>query len=541
MKRLGGGAPPLSGRPQPVIAFAERDWVVVGDLRNLTGDPGLTEALDVAFRISLEQSRHVNVLSDLKVRDTLSRMQREPGTPLDRETGAEIAVREGARALILPSVAEVGGRVRISAEVVDPTTLTTVYAESHDGVGVESTLRSMDRVTGALRARLGEALQGIESDSQPLPQVSTGSMDALRAYAEGLGYLGQTRFKQAEAAFSRALEIDPEFALAYIGRARTHAGADDIDAAHAQMMEARARSERLGGRDRLYVDAWAASFGPLEDALQAWRLLASLYPDDFAAHYNIGWLAWSQGRVDQAARQSALRAADPKNPFKDAAHSMAGVLSMLLGDVEGALEQFQSMTPGAPPLLASRHAMALYAAGRGNAAREILEAAAPAPEAALEPYWHLAGITMDWADGNSVQARRHLEQVAARAAAAGGHEHRRMMLASHMLDRFEGVADAGRTRLLCEEMSSALRSALRNGSSGHLVGAALCAYLLASFDPDVARDLLTLIEELARPGFPIQQSSQAVAAAELARVSGNPDEAVALLQPLAEKPALLLV
>ena len=58
-------------RPQPAIAFAERDWVVVGDLRNVTGDARLDDALEQAFRISLEQSRYVNVLSDLKARDTL--------------------------------------------------------------------------------------------------------------------------------------------------------------------------------------------------------------------------------------------------------------------------------------------------------------------------------------------------------------------------------------------------------------------------------------------------------------------------------------
>src|SRR5687768_11465112 len=58
-------------KPQPAIAFEERDWVVVADLRNLTGDARLDESLEQAFRISLEQSRHVNLLSDLKVRETL--------------------------------------------------------------------------------------------------------------------------------------------------------------------------------------------------------------------------------------------------------------------------------------------------------------------------------------------------------------------------------------------------------------------------------------------------------------------------------------
>ncbi|MEO6364978.1 MAG: putative peptide modification system cyclase, partial [Luteimonas sp.] len=123
---LGTGAWFLT-RPQPAIAFGERDWVVVGDLRNLTGQPVLDESLEQAFRISLEQSRYVNVLSDLKVRDTLALMKRKPGTLLDREVASEVALRDGARAVILPTVAEVGGRVRVSAEVIDPHSQTTVY------------------------------------------------------------------------------------------------------------------------------------------------------------------------------------------------------------------------------------------------------------------------------------------------------------------------------------------------------------------------------------------------------------------------------
>lgn len=89
----------FSLRAPPAIAFAERDWVVVGDLRNLTGDTNFTDSLQSAFRIGLEQSRFVNVLADLKARETLTLMQRDPDkTVIDREVGSEIAVRDGVRA-----------------------------------------------------------------------------------------------------------------------------------------------------------------------------------------------------------------------------------------------------------------------------------------------------------------------------------------------------------------------------------------------------------------------------------------------------------
>lgn len=79
-------------RPQPAIAFAERDWVVVGSLKNLTPEVRLDDAVETAFRLGLEQSHYVNVLSDLKVRETLGLMQKDPDkTRVDRAIGAEIA------------------------------------------------------------------------------------------------------------------------------------------------------------------------------------------------------------------------------------------------------------------------------------------------------------------------------------------------------------------------------------------------------------------------------------------------------------------
>ena len=192
--------------------------MVVGDLRNLTGEKVLDDSLEQAFRISLEQSRYVNLLSDMKARDTLARMQRQPGTLLDRAVASEIALRDGARAVILPTVSEVGGRVRFSAEVIDPHTQTTVYAESADGVGVGSALDSIDKVTAILRGKLGEALASVEKDSAPLPQVTTRNLDALRAYA-----LGQKAYRQGPSIRSQAASTSepwrwmPVSRLAYMG------------------------------------------------------------------------------------------------------------------------------------------------------------------------------------------------------------------------------------------------------------------------------------------------------------------------------------
>ena len=297
-------------RPQPAIAFNERDWVVLADLRNLTDQPLLDDSLEQAFRISLEQSRHVNVLSDLKTRDTLARMQRAPDTELDRAIASEIAIRDGARAVILPTVAEVGGRVRVSAEVIDPHSQTTVYAEYADGKGAVSALASIDEVTGALREKLGEALEAVEQDSAPLPEVTTENLDALRAYALGEKMYAEAEWNKAAQYFKEAVELDPDFALAYMGILRINVSHGQISEARENLAEALERKNRLRPRDQMYLDAWAVEFG-VEDGnvLPRWRMLSELYPDYYAGHVNYAWTAFFQGYLDEALTSARIATA----------------------------------------------------------------------------------------------------------------------------------------------------------------------------------------------------------------------------------------
>lgn len=318
----------LTLRAPPAIAFGERDWIVMGELRNLTGESVLDESLSTAFRISLEQSRYVNVLSDLKLRDALARMQRPEDTAIDRAVASEIAIREGARAVILPTVAEIGGRVRVSAEVIDPHTQTTVYAESADGVGAASALDSIDSVTHELRAKLGEALAAIEQDSAPLPQVTSKNLDALRAYAIGYKTYLRGDFREALGMYQQALSLDPEFSQAHVGIARVHLAGDNLAEARRYLTAALTHRERLPSREILYAEAFAAVVEYRADMLDRWRTLISVYPDFHPSYYNYALYAWSRENLYSEAVEVAQGGLEPKNPAFGPLHYLLGTLEL---------------------------------------------------------------------------------------------------------------------------------------------------------------------------------------------------------------------
>lgn len=325
---LGTGAWFLTRSP-PAIAFSERDWVVVGDLRNLTGQPVLDESLEQAFRISLEQSRYVNVLSELKVRDTLALMKRKPDEPLDRAAASEVALRDGARAVILPTVAEVGGRVRVSAEVIDPHSQTTVYAESADGVGAASALDSIDQVTGELRNKLGEAIKSIERDSVPLPQVSTSDLNALKAYALGERKYGDGDVVEALGYFRRALELDPNFALAQVAVGRVNLGQGKLMDGRRELETAKKMRDHLTPREALYLDTLLARFGPVQNLLARWRQLIEMYPDLLNARFGLAQDGWMMANQYTEMLPQARAATAPQYELRAPAFYLEGIL--LLG------------------------------------------------------------------------------------------------------------------------------------------------------------------------------------------------------------------
>lgn len=323
--------------PAPAIAFAERDWVVLADLRNLTGDPRFDDSLEQAFRIGLEQSRHVNVLSDLQVRDTLQRMQRDSDAPVDRSTGAEIAVREGARALVLPTLAEVGGRLRFTAELIHPNTQATVYSEYADGRGVEAVLPLVDEVNRKLRERLGEAVAQVEADSQPLEKVATADMDALRAYSRAIALLDARQTEDGRALMQRAIQIDPGFARAHLDLGVSHFGGGDAAVALGHFEESLRHDSRLAEREQKYAAAMlqsARSGG--ESALELWRTLHLAYPDYFAASGAYAWFLWTSKNVYSESIEVLHSNVSERNPRRGTGLYLLGALHLGLGNVDAA-------------------------------------------------------------------------------------------------------------------------------------------------------------------------------------------------------------
>lgn len=329
-------------RSPPAVAFSERDWVVIGDMSNFTADPRLEDSLETAFRIGLEQSRFVNIVPELKVRSALDRMGRDNQTSIDRAIGSEIAIREGARVLLLPTVAEVGGKMRVSIEVVDPNTQATIYAQSAEGRGVDSLLASLDTVSIGMREKFGESVRDIEVVNKPLPEATTRNLNALRAYSLGQKLRAEGRLEEALALHEEAVKLDPDFALAYIGLAKLRLGAGDDVGYYAMLEKAKSLRSRLTHREMLFLDATLATYDPAKQALTKWRLLTEMYPDEYQGYYNYGLSSWYHSYQLKNALEFLRPALASRNPRARSAYYLQGVLQLAGEQYNEALASFQT-------------------------------------------------------------------------------------------------------------------------------------------------------------------------------------------------------
>ena len=271
------------------LDFGERDWIIVGELDNRTQDPLLGDTLKLGLRISLEQSSFANVVPDSLVQAAKSRMQQEPDTPLDRATGIELAQREGAKAVIVGSVSQFGDTYRINIEIVDTLNGSTVWAATANADGLSGILSAIDDISRQTREQLGESLANIESTSLPLAKVTTGDLEALRAYSLSQKSIARGDWEGGIDLLQRAIEIDPQFAMAHGKIAAIYFSSELFnERAEEHWQLASENKDRLSQREQLYVDASSAWLKKPMDMRAGWKSMSSLYPDQAVGFHNLG-------------------------------------------------------------------------------------------------------------------------------------------------------------------------------------------------------------------------------------------------------------
>jgi tetratricopeptide (TPR) repeat protein len=167
-------------------------------------------------------------------------------------------------------------------------------------------------------------------------EVTTSSAEAYRAYREAIENEQRYYFKDARVGFARALERDPDFAMAILGLARN----SDREQAKSLIERARRQRDRLTERERLHVEMQAAFLeSKADEAFRIAKTIHEKYPDDTRAAMALAGQEMSKGNTERALQIfSEQIAIDPNNA---AIYNLIGYHYGLLGDYDKAVENFK--------------------------------------------------------------------------------------------------------------------------------------------------------------------------------------------------------
>jgi serine/threonine protein kinase/tetratricopeptide (TPR) repeat protein len=290
------------------LSFAPRDWILLADLQNDTGNSLFDRSLATALRVSLEQSVHANVLPPARVAAALRRMGRTKVERMDEELGREICLRENTRGLVAASLSRVGPQYLLSAQLIDPTTGERVRTYTRRVENEAGLLDAVDGIARDLRHDLGESLAAIEQSSRPLPLVTTSSLQALRLYCEGVDFWSKGDYHTAVRQHEAALADDPDFAMAHaaLGNAYMSFIYNDRVKGRRHLERALELAHRTTERERLVIQiGHAEELATPAQAERLFRLYLSQYPDDASMRYNFGSKLMRLERHREAVEQLA--------------------------------------------------------------------------------------------------------------------------------------------------------------------------------------------------------------------------------------------
>ncbi len=195
-------------------AIGNKATLLLADFTDRTGDSTLASALTEAIRVDLSQSKVVRLLSPGDVRAALDRMRRPEQQRLDPATARELAVREGAGAIVAGEINRAGSGFVLSSQLLSPDgsqVLAAFRETAADGNGV---IPAINKLSRSIRAKIGESFKTLRAQGS-LAQVTTGSLDAIRKYSLGLEAEQRGDLKGAEQLFSEAVALDSNFAMAW--------------------------------------------------------------------------------------------------------------------------------------------------------------------------------------------------------------------------------------------------------------------------------------------------------------------------------------
>ena len=293
-------------RSASAARLTDKDPIVIGDFTNTTSDSVFDGALKSALAIQLEQSPFLNVISDEHVSGVLKLMSRPANERLTQDTAREVCIRSNSKAYLAGSIASVGSHYLIGLKAVNCQTGDTLGSAEAEAENRDAVLKALGDAGGRLREKLGESISSIQKFNKPLSQVTTSSLEALKAYSEAARIQYTNDTDASFPYYQRAVELDPNFARAYAALGTYYSTHNQISRGLENYKKAFELRDRVTDRERFYIEGCYYTFGTgeFEKARAVYTQWNQTYPTDDVPPGNLAVIESALGNFSAALVQT---------------------------------------------------------------------------------------------------------------------------------------------------------------------------------------------------------------------------------------------
>jgi len=296
------------GRPDRKAALTPSDKpsVAVMYFKNNTGEENYNiwrSALSDSIITDLSQSKYVHVLSGDKLYSLLKKFNLIEAEIYASEDLENVATEGGVNHVLLGSLSKAGDMFRIEYTLQDMSTGQIIGSDRVEGKGEQSVFSMVDEITKRIKADLRLSDEEIASDiDREIEKITTSSPQAYKYYVEGRDFHHLGEYRKGIQSMEKAVEIDPEFAMAYRSMAMAYNNLALFSEKTRYLQKAFELKDRLSDRERYLIEAESYRYSETtyDKAIEAYEKLLDLYPTDDIANTNLGILYVNTEQWDKA-------------------------------------------------------------------------------------------------------------------------------------------------------------------------------------------------------------------------------------------------
>ena len=261
--------------------------VLVADFNNQTGDPIFDGTLEPMFNVALEGAKFINAYSRGDARKAAAKLPNATGK-LDEQAARLIAVSQGIGAVVTGELSQRGSGYKLSVEALDAQTGKTISSGDVTEPTKDGLLLAVPKLAAPIRKALGDSTPESAQLDAARGTFTAASLEAVHQYGIAMELQFAGKMEQALQAFTKATELDPNFARAWAGMAGTSGNLNRMQDAQKYLKTAMEHVDRMTERERYRTRGlYYRKAGDLQKCVEEYSELVRQFPADNIGHQNL--------------------------------------------------------------------------------------------------------------------------------------------------------------------------------------------------------------------------------------------------------------